>query len=229
MQNTNIFKQLDDQYKSFKAKLKGDVGEFAASLALKYGTNEKLNIVKNVFVPLPNGKTAEIDLIIIHSTGIYVIECKNYSGWIFGSAENKNWTQSFANGKKYTFYNPIVQNKYHINSLAKYLSVPENYFKSYIVFGEQSELKKVPADTDKIAIMKVSKLTALVNNDIIHREHLFSDSVVDMFTNKLSALKDTTGKVRQEHIAQVKTDHPKIEKDEKESPADTFISSFFRF
>lgn len=229
MQNTNFFLQFDDQYKKFKAKLKGDVGEFAASLALKYGTNEKLNIVKNVFVPLPNGKTAEIDLIIIHSTGIYVIECKNYSGWIFGSTDNKNWTQSFANGKKYSFFNPIVQNKYHINSLAKYLSVPENIFKSYIVFGEQSELKKVPADTDKIAIMKVSKLTAVVNNDIVRWEHVFSDSVVDMFTSKISALKDTTGKVRQEHIAQVRSDHPNVVKNEKKSLADPFISSFFRF
>lgn len=113
--------------------------------------------------------------------------------------------------------------------MAKYLSIPENYFKLYIVFGEQSELKKVPADTGKITIMKVSKLTAVVNNDITYREHLFSDSVVDMFTDKLSALKDTTGKMRQKHIAQVKTDYPDVEKNEKKSPVDPFISSFFRF
>lgn len=58
-------------------------------------------------MPKTNGETTEIDLILIHETGIYVIESKNYKGWIFESEEQKNWIQTLAAGRngvqKYLF------------------------------------------------------------------------------------------------------------------------------
>lgn len=42
-------------------------------------------ILQNCYLPLKNSGTTEVDLILIHESGIYVIESKNYSGWIFGS------------------------------------------------------------------------------------------------------------------------------------------------
>lgn len=40
-------------------------------------------ILRNVYVPKANGDTSEIDVIFITQKGIFVIESKNYSGWIF--------------------------------------------------------------------------------------------------------------------------------------------------
>lgn len=207
--------------------LKGSIGEFATSLALKFGANENLKIVRNIFVPTTNGKTTEIDIVIIHSTGIYAIECKNYSGWIFGSIDNKNWTQSFSNGKKYQFYNPVLQNKYHIYALSKYLNVPEKYFKSYIVFGEECELKKVPSNTDKLSIMKFHSLSEAINNDLSHRDHIFSDSVVSMYSSKISELIDTTGQTKKAHVEQIKRDHPEKQKEEEQSLLEAIFSGLF--
>lgn len=207
--------------------LKGSIGEFATSLALKFGANENLKIVRNIFVPTTNGKTAEIDIVIIHSTGIYAIECKNYSGWIFGSIDNKNWTQSFSNGKKYQFYNPVLQNKYHIYALSKYLNVLEKYFKSYIVFGEECELKKVPSNTDKLSIMKFHSLSEAINNDLSHRDHIFSDSVVSMYSSKISELIDTTGQTKKAHVEQIKRDHPEKHKEEEQSLLEAIFSGLF--
>ena len=51
---------------------------------------------------------------MIHEKGIFVIESKNYSGWIFGNERDKKWTQVLANGDKNYFFNPILQNKIHI-------------------------------------------------------------------------------------------------------------------
>lgn len=73
---SNIFNELDEKYREFKSNLKGGIGEFAAALALKYDVSEKIHIIRNVYVPLSDGKTAEIDLVIVHTTGIYVVECK---------------------------------------------------------------------------------------------------------------------------------------------------------
>lgn len=104
---------------------KGHYGEYLAKYAL--GNNNVagyLKILCNVYVPY-QGKTSEIDIILIHEKGIYVLESKNYSGWIFGSAEQKNWTQCFNKNKKYQFYNPILQNQTHINALSNFLKLPK--------------------------------------------------------------------------------------------------------
>jgi hypothetical protein len=39
----------------------------------------------NVYIPknLKQDVSTEIDVIFLHNSGIYVIESKNYSGWIF--------------------------------------------------------------------------------------------------------------------------------------------------
>lgn len=44
----------------------------------------------------------EIDMIMLCQKGIYVIENKNYSGWIFGDEKSKNWCE-ILKGKKIFF------------------------------------------------------------------------------------------------------------------------------
>ena len=45
-------------------------------------------ILRNVYIPKENGETSEIDVLYITQKGIFVIESKNYSGWVFGSEKN---------------------------------------------------------------------------------------------------------------------------------------------
>lgn len=52
-----------------------------------------------IFIARRGGTWYTIDLLMIHEKGIFVFESKNYSGWIFGSADQLNWTQSLQNGK----------------------------------------------------------------------------------------------------------------------------------
>ena len=44
----------------------------------------KGQVLRNIYVPKDNGETSEIDVVFITQKGIFVIESKNYSGWIFG-------------------------------------------------------------------------------------------------------------------------------------------------
>lgn len=37
----------------------------------------------NLNIPIEDGKTTEIDLLMIHETGIYVFEIKHYKGTIY--------------------------------------------------------------------------------------------------------------------------------------------------
>lgn len=70
--------------------------------------------VSNCLLEKENGQTTEIDMILITRKGVFVFENKDYNGWIFGRADDDEWTASYASGwgssKKYRFYNPIKQN-----------------------------------------------------------------------------------------------------------------------
>ncbi|HFU74991.1 MAG TPA: NERD domain-containing protein, partial [Arcobacter sp.] len=72
--------------------------------------------------------------------GIFVIETKNYKGWIFGNEKSKSWTQSIF-GKKNSFQNPLMQNYKHIKSLQKLLGLNENSFYNLVLFVGESTFK----------------------------------------------------------------------------------------
>lgn len=98
-----------------------------------------LCIVKN------NGKFSQIDVVVATTEGIIVFEVKDFSGWIFGNGNYSHWTKVLAYGKrKYRFYNPIKQNKNHIESIKKQLRQFKNIpFFSIIVFYGDCELKEI--------------------------------------------------------------------------------------
>ena len=77
-------------------------------------------ILRNVYVPTEDGKTSEIDLLVVSKKGLLVFECKNYAGNIYGDAKRNKWIQ-YLGKKKSFFYNPFMQNRSHVKHLKKYL------------------------------------------------------------------------------------------------------------
>ena len=79
----------------------------------------------NLQVPVGDGKSTEIDLLLIHETGLYVFEIKHYKGTIYGKFSDKKWTQYFRTASNNSFQNPILQNQYHIKALkSKFPDIP---------------------------------------------------------------------------------------------------------
>lgn len=78
-------------------------------------------ILRNVYIPTKTGKTSEIDLLVISKKGLFVFECKNYGGNIYGDAKRQNWIQYIGNQKNY-FYSPLLQNKNHVKHLKEFLA-----------------------------------------------------------------------------------------------------------
>lgn len=50
-------------------------------------------LFQNIYLESIYGGTTEIDVLGIHNTGIYVIECKYMTGVIQGTVNDKLWTQ----------------------------------------------------------------------------------------------------------------------------------------
>ncbi len=84
--------------------------------------------------------TTQIDHIVVSRFGIFVIETKNYRGWIFGDQRSKQWTQVIY-GKKTRFQNPLRQNYKHTKAVESFLGVPSSRVHSVVVFVGDSKFK----------------------------------------------------------------------------------------
>ncbi len=131
-------------FKIFKPVLKGKLGEFAVSQhAKKYLTAEYI-VLNNCTLPEAQLGTTQIDHILLSPYGIFVIETKNYKGWIFGSERQKMWTQTLFK-KSYKFQNPLHQNYKHQKVLQQLLAdlIAPEYLHSIVVFMPECEFKTV--------------------------------------------------------------------------------------
>lgn len=191
----------------FIAKNDGDLGAYGEYLTkYMFGNNNLKGYSKslnNIYIPY-KGKTSEIDVLLIHEKGLFIIESKNYSGWIFGSAEQQKWTQCLNKNTKEHFYNPIKQNRTHINALSLYLKIEKDKMKSYIVFSERCELKKVPENTDEYIIVKRENLLSTIRSELNKRDNIFNKEQVDEITNNLKKLTNVSKETKEQHIEDIK-------------------------
>ena len=101
--------------KAYFPQIKGSIGEKRIHRVLEK-LGEEYRIFNDIYVPKQDGQLTQVDHVVVSKYGVFVIETKNYSGWIFGSEKQKNWTQTIYK-KKTRFYNPILQNNTHIKAL----------------------------------------------------------------------------------------------------------------
>jgi len=112
------------------ARFKGWNGERGVRRGLARLDGSLYHIFHDLYVPRPDGQgSTQIDHVVISPFGIFVIETKNYRGWIFGSEKQAQWTQQIYRRKE-RLQNPLHQNKLHVCALMAFLELPEECFKS---------------------------------------------------------------------------------------------------
>lgn len=183
---------------------KGNYGEFLTFTKLEKLSDQN-KLLTNLYIPRDDGTTTEVDLVMISPTGIYVFESKNYSGWIFGDEKNKNWTQTLENGQKNRFYNPIWQNKAHINALKAVLNLNDDAFKSYIIFSERCTLKKINVTSSNVKVIKRDQLIKNVKKDIKDFPEIFTSDEVNKIYSSLQKYTNVDEDIKQAHIAAIKS------------------------
>lgn len=123
------------------ARFKGWLGERGVRAALARLDSGVYHSFHDLYLPRPDGRgVTQVDHVIVSPFGIFVIETKNYRGWIFGKEHEPQWTQQNYRSKK-RFQNPLHQNKLHIRALIVLLGLPEDLFISGIFFFGDAEFK----------------------------------------------------------------------------------------
>ena len=140
--------------------------------------------------------TTQIDHVVVSPYGIFVIETKNYSGWIFGNEKSQNWKQTFKTTEGRFFYNPIKQNWGHIYALAERLRLKTSLFKPIVVFSDDCELH-VESDTPVVYLSQLKGIILSYTQPIIPQS-----DVVSIF-NRLDQIDLNGEEFEREHIESI--------------------------
>lgn len=133
-----------------RAKIKGKLGEISISSRLNLLNQNDYKILNDIILQTKNGRTVQIDHIVVSVYGIFVIETKNYKGWIFGNENAENWTQVIFK-EKHQFRNPVKQNYSHLYALKDLLiDFPIAKFIPIVVFTKNGILKNISANSHVI-------------------------------------------------------------------------------
>jgi len=109
------------------------------------------HLMNNVTLRVKDG-TTQIDHILVSRFGVFVIETKDYQGWIFGDAKQAKWTQVLFR-RKSRFQNPLFQNFKHLRAVQEILNfLPADAVKPIVVFTGDAEFKTaIPVGVFSIA------------------------------------------------------------------------------
>ncbi len=182
---------------------KGRLGEYYTYKCLT-ALNGYARYLFNLYIPKGNGETTELDIVLLHESGIYVFESKNYSGWIFGTESQSYWTQTLPVGRKRTqksrFYNPILQNKGHIKWLQTFLHNQQLPFFSYIVFSDRCTLKSITLTSDNHKVVNRYNLFAMIQQNVAKSGTQLSTEQIDELFASLYPLTQINEAQKTAHI-----------------------------
>jgi hypothetical protein len=116
-------------------------GEALLSRAVKEKfTAPDYHLLNHVTLQLKDG-TTQIDHILVSRFGVFVIETKDYRGWIFAGSGDRQWTQVLYK-KKFRFQNPLLQNHRHLRAVQELLDfLPLEAIRPVVVFTGSAEFK----------------------------------------------------------------------------------------
>lgn len=152
-------------------------------------------IIKNAICPKSNGTSTEIDLVMICTDGIFLIEAKNWNAKISGDWNLEYLTATYPNGTAHQVLNPIIQNSFHYTYLKSLLGLSEHrLFKNIVVLGDsvgysKDEVKNGPTYSSVCYLrdlQRVVKYRSIKTQDILKPAQV--DSIFSSISKALSSI-----------------------------------------
>ena len=127
----------------------GEKGEMAVAIRLSNLPKNDYFVINDLLFRRQNGRTSQIDHVVVSRYGIFVIETKNIFGYIYGGEYSQTWTrfwQGYARGGRYqkdviAFDNPVLQNGAHVKALYEELKQYSVLYVPIVAFSPKAELR----------------------------------------------------------------------------------------
>ena len=184
---------------TFYKKIIGMAGEHWVKKELKKLPEEYL-ILNDVMFKTKDGNTHQIDHLVVSKYGIFVIETKQYNGYIKGNDYDKKW-EIHAGNKKFYINNPVHQNYGHVQALRDLLSIDELFLISIVCIPSNAK-----TDINSRVVVGLPRL--------LERIQAYKKEVLVDYINYYNLIKDANIKDKAERRKHVK--YAKETKKEKE-------------
>lgn len=181
----------------------GRLGEYKIYERLRPLEKSGCKFLFNLYISKENGETTEIDALLLTRKGVFVFESKNFSGWIFGSDNQRYWTQTLPKGRgrshKERFLNPIWQNKGHIKYLKSLIddSIPVH---SVVVFSDRCTLKDIKLNSGDVPVIRRFEIEDTVLRICRQTDFELSDEQVNGLYEKLYPYSQVDAETKKKHI-----------------------------
>lgn len=143
---------------------------FVRNLIITNFGSPNFHLLNNITIPFQDG-TTQIDHVLISTKGVFVIETKHYSGWIFANEKSKQWAQVIYRVKS-QFQNPIHQNYKHVKAVQQLFDfLPKEQIHSIVVFSGKAVFKS-PIPKDVIYLNQLVSHLNTFQDDVISENRL---------------------------------------------------------
>ncbi|WP_436661108.1 nuclease-related domain-containing protein [Acinetobacter sp. P1(2025)] len=192
---------LNGKYKRIEQGRKGEaIVTKKLNFWLKSSSSHVLN---DITIPTSSGTTTQIDHLVISTRGIFCIETKNLNGTIYGNKDDQNWKHFNRRGDKNNMFNPLKQNRGHINNIARILRISPDEIQGFVVNVGSAKLKgdikpffsKPLIETGTGFIFKLWRLP----------KNAISQDQVDSYLNQIQSVAlERSRKTNKQHISNIK-------------------------
>lgn len=171
----------------------GHIGEYWTKQELKKLPKDIYKTLNNIMISV-NEKTSQIDHIVVSKYGIFVIETKQYNGYITGSKYDMKWERKVGN-KKYYYSNPIRQNYGHVKALSELLNMDEKKVFNIVCIPSTAKLK-IKHDGELV------RNYTLIDKVLSYKKEVIDN--VDEILNIINKRNITDRNKRKDHINTIK-------------------------
>lgn len=178
---------------AFYRQIVGFMGEVWTKEALSKLNKKEYKVLNNIMIDVDN-KTYQIDHIVISKYGIFVIETKQYNGYITGSEYDKNWCLKAGNKKIY-INNPMYQNYGHVVALSKKLNLDMDKFIPIICIPSTAKVNV----KSRIPVARNTNIVNIIKN---YQQEIISKPA--LFYEEIKKANITDYKTKKEHIVRTR-------------------------
>lgn len=180
----------------------GGEGERSVAWRLRWLPKDRYFVINDLMIEKRNGNTSQIDHVVVSPYGIFVIETKNISGYVYGAEYSQQWKRywkGYKRGGRYgedelMFDNPVLQNGSHVKALMEQL---QDYYPRYIpivAFSPQATLK---VDVRGVDVIYWTELRSVIKS---YKEEVMSVEKAQEIYQLLLSLNIKDKARRQEHV-----------------------------
>lgn len=158
---------------------KGLYGENKTINYIRYVTDDD-NILHDVNITDAQGHTAQIDVVVLDYTGIYVVEVKNFANnakvYLTNSKDVKLYYKiKYQPSQEEAMYNPVWQNRTHINHLSSYLNLSTSYFVNIVSIADGEYVDYI-SDHSNVTVTYAYNIVNVLQSKMNRRRNVLNET-----------------------------------------------------